>query len=70
MRRLVWGTVLFLCMTAGDGSRLLACDDRPMSRAQMMRVYESGDNTVMISSDDEFVTVIVYTHADAPTEWM
>jgi|1185.fasta_scaffold374315_2 hypothetical protein len=69
MKRLIWGTVLFLCMAAGDGSRLLACDDRPMSRLHTS-VFESGDNTVMITSDEEFVTVIVYSNSEMHTEWM
>jgi hypothetical protein len=69
MRRLVWGAVLVLCVAAGDGSRLLACDERPMSRTHAS-VFESGDNTVLITSDDEFVTVIVYSNSETHTEWM
>jgi hypothetical protein len=56
-------------MTVGDGSRLLACDERPLSRTHTS-VIETGGNTVMITSDEEFVTVIVYTNSEAHTEWM
>jgi hypothetical protein len=52
-------------MAAGNGSRLLACDERPISRTHN-RMFESGDNTALITSDDEFVTVIVYSNS----EWM
>jgi hypothetical protein len=69
MKRLAWGAVLFLCMAVGDGSRLVACDERPMSRTHAS-VFESGDNTVLITSDEEFVTVIVYSNSEAHTEWM
>jgi hypothetical protein len=68
MKRLVWGLVLFLSTAAGDGSRLLACDDRPASRFHA-RVFESGDSIVLITSDDEFVTVVVYADS-APSEWL
>lgn len=69
MKRMVWGAVLFLCLAVGDSSRLLACDDRPMSRTHAS-VIETADNTVLITSDDEFVTVIVYSNSEARTEWM
>jgi hypothetical protein len=69
MKRMVWGAVLFLCMAAGDGSRLLACDDRPASRFHTS-VFESEGNTVVITSEDDVVTVVVFSNEEAHTEWM
>jgi hypothetical protein len=68
MKRMVWGTVLFLCLAVGDSSRLLACEG-PVSRFHAS-VFESGDNTVLVASDDDFVTIIVYSNTEAGTEWM
>jgi hypothetical protein len=56
-------------MAAGDGSRLLACDDRPTSRSYT-NVFESDGNTVVITSDDDVVTVVVFSNEDAHTKWM
>jgi hypothetical protein len=70
MKRMVCGAALFLCMAAaGDGSRLLACDDRPASRFHAS-MFESGENTVVITSDDDIITVVVYSTAEAHSEWM
>jgi hypothetical protein len=69
MKRMVWGAALFLCMAVGDGSRLLACDDRPTSRSHTS-VFETGENTVVITSDDDIITVVVYSTAEAHAEWM
>lgn len=69
MKRLVWGAILFLFVAAGDGSRLLACNDRPMSRFHD-GIFQSENNTVVVISDDEFVTVIVYANPETTGEWM
>ena len=69
MKRLAWGAALFLFMAVGDSSRMLACDDRPITRSHAS-VFQSGDNTVMISSDEDFVTVIVYSSSEGYTEWI
>jgi len=69
MKRLVWGAVLFLCMTATNGSRLLACNERRISHFRTS-VFEAGDNTVLITDDDEFVTVITYSNAEVHADWM
>ena len=69
MKRMVWGAVLFLCMAVGDGSRLLACDDRPTTRSYTS-VFESDGNTVVITSDDDVVTIVVFSNEEAHSEWM
>lgn len=69
MKRLAWGAVLFLCMTATNGSRLLACDDHRTSRFRTS-VFENGENTVFITDDEDIVTVIVYSNSDSNAEWM
>jgi hypothetical protein len=69
MKRLVWGAVLFLLMGAGSGSRLLACDEQPFSRVHAS-LFENGDTTVLVTSDDDFVTVVVYSKAEAHTQWI
>ena len=69
MKRLAWGAMLFLCLASMNGSRLLACDDHRNSRFRTS-VFESGDNTVLITDDEEFVTVIVYSNSESQAEWM
>ena len=69
MKRLILGAVLFLCVSVTNGSRLLACDDRPSTRFRTS-VFENGDNTVFITDDEDIVTVIVYSNSETHGEWM
>ncbi len=73
MKRLVWGAVLFLCAAASSGMPLNACDKRALEytpSTSFQRAYEMDGNTVLVISDDEFVTIVVYSNAEAHTEWM
>jgi hypothetical protein len=72
MQRLMWGATLFLLAAAATPSRLDACDwisfmSAPAPRAAMI---EDGRNTILISSDDEFVTIVTYANSEVHSEWM
>ena len=69
MKRLVTGAVLFLCLATTSGSRLLACDDHRTSGFRTS-VFQSGDNTVFVTDEDDIVTVIVYANSEIRGEWM
>jgi len=71
MKRLVWGFVLFFGVLASGTSQVSACDWKTMfqSDAETSSVitHLSG-NTVVISSDEDFVTVVVYEGSHS--EWI
>jgi hypothetical protein len=72
MKRLMWGVFLFSIFTASAPWQLNACEDK-RSRSLSYRqpstlVTHFEDKTMVISSDDDFVTVTVYDGADS--NWM
>jgi hypothetical protein len=71
MKRLMWGAVLFLIAAAGGNAQLEACDWKAMLPAtQATTVFHQGGSTVVISSDDDFVTIVVYSDTEPDSEWM
>ena len=69
MKRLLTGAVLFLCLATTSGSRLLACDDHRTSRFRAS-VFQSGQNTVIVSDEDDIITVIVYSNSETHSAWL
>jgi hypothetical protein len=71
MKRLMWGAFLFFA-TAGSLTPLDACDWKSLFMdPQHATVFREGGNTIVISSDDEFITIVTYANSDqSPAEWM
>jgi len=71
MKRLMWGAFLFFA-TAGSLTPLDACDWKSMFMGpQHATVFRDGANTIMITSDDEFITIVTYTSSEqGSAEWM
>jgi hypothetical protein len=72
MKRLMWGAVLFLITAGSMSASVEACDWKtyavgPESSAAFI---SEGGNTVVISSDDEFVTIVVYDENARKSTWM
>jgi hypothetical protein len=69
MKRLMWGFVLFLIVVATAPWQIEACDQKksliPTYIEASSTVTHIGDNTIVISSDEDFVTVTVYENADS-----
>jgi hypothetical protein len=72
MKRLMWGAVLFLMVAGSVSAHVEACDWKtyatdPDSSAA---IVSEGGNTVVISLDDEFVTIVVYDEGARKSNWM
>jgi hypothetical protein len=67
----MWGAFLFFA-TAGSLTQLDACDWKSMFMdPQQATVFREGGNTIMITSDDEFITIVTYANSDqSSAEWM
>jgi hypothetical protein len=72
MKRLVWGTFLFLIVAAASTSPVRACDWKTyaVDPDEHVTVIRGVDTTTMITSDDEFVTIVSYANSDVPSEWL
>jgi hypothetical protein len=72
MKRLVWGTFLFLIVAAASTSPVRGCDWKTyaVDPDEHVTVIRGVDTTTMITSDDEFVTIVSYANSDVPSEWL
>jgi hypothetical protein len=72
MKRLLWGAVLFLFAFAGSDHRVQACDKRAlmMSSPMSTRVFEQDENTLLVISDDDSVTIVAYESERPQHDWM
>jgi hypothetical protein len=71
MKRLMWGVVLFFA-AAGSLTTIDACDWKSMFMdPQHATVFRDGGNTIMITGDDEFITIVTYANSEqGSAEWM
>jgi hypothetical protein len=72
MKRLMWGSFLFLVLLASAPWQIVACDQKksliPTYMEASSMVTRVGDKTVVISSDEDFVTVTVYENPSS--DWI
>jgi hypothetical protein len=72
MKRLLWGAVLFLFAFAGSDYRVQACDKRALITSAPMstRVFEQDENTLLVISDEDSVTVVAYESPRQQHDWL
>ncbi|HWR15921.1 MAG TPA: hypothetical protein VN577_13925 [Terriglobales bacterium] len=67
MKRVVAGAILFL-IAAAASANVAACDSIPYTK--ITTIFQRGSSTVIVSADEDFVTVVTYDSSETKSEWM